>query len=152
MVIIWWWRGIIRMYFSKRILWSRSIINNGKYIFVNSFPNNIKRFNKICLVCSCHIMNKTMNLLPNLMKHLHNSITNLMSLWNIIIYFIYINYIRVFFQKEKWFWCPSIIKWLPSKGLSTWSLFIALWCIDAWSWHPQHLQKVRHQEVFLSSH
>ena len=58
------------MYFYARILRFKIIINHGKYIFPNSFPNNIKRFNKIFLMCSLHIMYKTMNLLPNLMKKL----------------------------------------------------------------------------------
>ena len=33
-----------------------------------------------------------------------------------------------------------------------WYLFTTLWCIDAWSWHPQHLHQVHHQEFVLSSH
>ena len=48
--------------------------------------------------------------------------------------------------------CSSISKRWPSRGLSTCSLSTTHWCSDAWSWHPQHIHQVHHQEVVLLAH
>ena len=131
MVIIWWWRGIIRMYFAVGILLYNSIINHVKYISAISFPNNIKGFNKICIMCGCHIMKKTMNLSPNLMKNLRNYEKKLRRIWNIIIYVI---------QKIKYHrYGVSISEWIHRKRRVSNQITIAIertwkvWRIDIWT-------------------
>ena len=60
--------------------------------------------------------------------------------------------IIVWLQQKTLLWCSSIIKLWPSRGLSTCSLSTTHWCIDAWSWHPQHLHQVHNQEFVLWAH
>ena len=130
------------MYFSAIILWYNSIIIHEKYISANSFPNNIKRFNKICIMCSFHIMNKTMNLSHNLMKNPQKYLKNIISIWNIRVYVIH----RIKYQR----YGVSMSEWIDKKRRVSNKITITIertwkvWRLDIWTMGGE--KKSKHME------